>query len=204
LATAALSGFVACTPNSGVTVQESDVVATVFDREVDFGAIGTFAMPDTVLHIEGSDSTLLTREYDDEILSLVAANFEARGYVRVDTTSQVPPDVAVTVRAAATKVYSMYSYYPWWGWGYPGWGWGGCCYYYPPSVGVSYAFSAGTVFVDMSNPNQAETDGDTPIYWVGAVNGVLDDSAASIKNRLADSINQLFIQSPYLQSNVNS
>lgn len=198
----------ACTPNSGITVQESDVVATVYDKDVNFGAIKTFAMPDTIIHMEGADSTLLTREADEEILALVAANFEARGYERVFEGAPNPPDVAVLCQATAGSYYSLYSSYPWYGWGgyYPGWGWGGGWgWYYPPSWGVSYSYSLGTLIVTMGDPDEISDDPETPTvpaYWTGTINGILDDKTSSLRSRVGNAINQMFEQSPYLRSSV--
>ncbi len=202
--------LVACTPGSGVSVQGSDVVATIYDTKIDFGAIQTYAMPDTIIHLEGADSTLLTRKADEDILALVAANLEARGYERVYEGSPTAPDVAVLCQATASKNVSLYSGYPWYGWGgyYPGWGWGGGWgWYYPPSWGVSYAFSLGTLIVTMGDPDEVSDDPEAPLvpaYWNGTINGILDDSTSSLRKRLGNSINQMFEQSPYLQSNESS
>lgn len=197
-----------CTPGSGVSVQESDVVATLFDPKVDFGAIKYYEMPDTIRHITedpDKDSPLLSREFDEEILALIAANFEARGYVRVDSNSPNEPDVFVLVGATAIQNFALYSgwgWYPYWGW-YPGWG---CCgpgwgWGYPPATGVTYAFTTGTLFVDMVDPDEADEEDQTvPVYWNGTINGVLDDSKQSKRTRITDSINQMFAQSPYLES----
>jgi hypothetical protein len=195
LLVAASMTLVSCTPGDEITVAESDVVLTMFDQTVDFGAIGTYEMPDTVNHILGDDDDDdISREYDQEILDLVAANFNARGYQRIYGGT---PDVLVVVSATAITNWYMYSYYPWYG----GWGWYYPYYPYYPYWGVSYAYTTGTLIVDMVDPNKPDEELDIyPNYWRGVCNGVLDDIEASKVARFTDSINQMFIQSPYLRS----
>jgi hypothetical protein len=205
---AALLALASCTPGSEITVQESDVVATLYDSNVNFGAIKTFAMPDSIVALDSPDTPREDTSNDDEILSLIAANLETRGYTRVEESSPTPPDVMILVGVTTGTQWYYDSYYPWypgWGWygGWSWWGYWGAGYggYYPPYGGVSYAYSTGTLLVAMADPNEANIEDKTiPVYWFGAINGVLDDTKASLENRVEDSINQMFQQSPYLKS----
>lgn len=192
----------ACTPGSEITASESDVVGTLYDNKVNFGAFATFAMPDSVFHITGDpedpDSPLIPRDNDAEILAMVRSKFEARGYTRVAPDAN--PDFQVLVGVTAVEVWGVYTYYPWYPWypGYPGWGW-----YYPPAVGASYQYTLGTLFIQMGEfftdiPGEGETP---PAYWMAAMNGVMDDTSANRARRLTNGINQAFTQSPYLKSN---
>lgn len=202
--------FSACTPNSGISVQESDVVVTTFDEQVDFGNLKTFALLDTIMHLTGDpdkpDSDIISRDYDRQILALIAQNFEDRGYQRV-SDSQIPPDPDFVVLVSATalqywNVYGGYPWYPYWGY-WPGWG---CCgsgwgWYYPPTVG--YAYSTGTLIVTMVDPKNADDENKlVPVQWTGAQNGVLDDTKSSKRERVERGINQMFSQSPYLKSEI--
>jgi hypothetical protein len=153
-------------------------------------------MSNSIYHIldEDDPGDDISREYDDDILALIAANLDARGFQRMDENSPDSSDVRVVVSATTVANWYAYSYYPWYG----GWGW-----YYPyyPTWGVSYAYTTGTLIVDMVNPSEADPVEQTfPNYWRGVVNGVLDDVESSKVRRFTDSINQLFIQSPYLKS----
>jgi hypothetical protein len=201
LAAAAGLLLFSCTPGSELTVEESDVVVTVYDPSVDFSAITTYAMPDTVIHLLGEDEEDddISREYDQAILDLIAANFDARGYVRIPEDSPDPPDVLVLVSATTTDYWYAYSYYGYWGgwyWGYPGYGWG---YPYYPYYDVDYAYTTGTLIVEMVDPsNKDEINKLIAAYWQGVCNGIL--SGSQTEQRFADSINQMFIQSPYLRS----
>ncbi len=201
LAALASLNLTSCTPDSGISAQQSDVVVTRYDTEFDYGALNTYAMPDSIYHIvaEGEESPL-SREFDNETLALIKANFDAYGYELVPESNPTPPQVGVIVRATAVEYWQVYSYYP----GYPGWGWGCCWYPYYPPVSGGYAYTTGTLLVDMFDPETIEErpDGefDVEVLWQGTINGILDDSKSSKEQRLTDSINQLFFQSPYLES----
>jgi len=187
-----------CTPGSELTVQESDVVVTAYDPSVDFGAITTYTMPDTVIHLLAEDEEdKISRKYDQAILDLIAANFAARGYVRIPEDSPEAEDVLVFVSATSMDYWSVYSYYGgYWGW-YGGWYWWG----YPPMYGVDYEYTTGTLLVDMVDPSKQDVPNELKAaYWRGVCNGILSGSESSIVSRFGDSINQMFIQSPYLRS----
>jgi hypothetical protein len=192
----------ACTPGSDITASESDVVVTVFDNKFNFGAVGTYAMPDSIFHLtddpDNPDSDLISRKNDAEILALVESNFENRGYTKVDPGAS--PDFQVLVAVTAVEVWGVYSYYPWYPW-YPGYPWYG--WYYPPTVGASYQYTLGTLIIQMGEffeeiPGEGET---RTAYWMAAMNGVMDDTEQNRARRLTDGINQSFTQSPYLKSN---
>jgi hypothetical protein len=206
LVCAALLG--ACTPGSEITASESDVVVTLFNSQFDFGSVKYYAMPDTVIDLtadpDDPGDPLIPADDEQKILDLVTDQFTRRGYTKVDTNNtQTPPQFLVIVSAQAVDNYSVYSYYPWYPWG----GWGYYWWYYPPSVGVSYAFTLGTLFIQMGD--FAEFDPDDPdkndpksAYWMAAHNGVLNDSSGNVERRFTNGILQMFDQSPYLKTNL--
>ena len=197
----AMAAFASCTPNSGVTVAESDVVVTLFDDKFDFTSVTTYRLPDTVMHLtnNGEDDPNISRDFDDEIIALVDQNMMDRGFQKVPDTDE--SDVVVTIAATSTQFWTAWSgWWGYWGW-YPGWG--GCCWYPGyPSGGVSYSFTTGTLFVDWVDDDAVEdpNSGAVPIPWTGAANGVLDDTKENLAERYSASINQMFDQSPYLQA----
>jgi len=195
----------ACTPGSEITASESDVVVTVYDNDFDFGSVKYYAMPDTIIILtadpDDPGDPLISAENEQRILNLVRDNFAKRGYARVDTNdAQNPPQFGVVVSAAAVDNYNVYSYYPWYPWG----GWGYYWWYYPPTVGVSYAFTLGTLFVQMGEFASFDPDASDPkkAYWMAAQNGVLNDTSANLERRFTDGINQMFKQSPYLKTSL--
>ena len=177
-----------CTPGSEITASESDVVATTHDKAFDFGAVTTYALSDSIVHITDGASDLLSRNYDAQILSLVTDNLDALGWAAVVDPSTA--DVVVLISATATANFSYY--YSYWGWYYPGYC-PGCYWGYPTAT---YSYTTGTLLIQMFHPE--DTDTKVAGLWIAALNGVLDDSAANKQTRLTRGINQAFDQSPYL------
>jgi len=177
-------------------------------------------MPDTVFPLRDDTTDKTPIEGQDLILSQIAKNMQSYGYTRIYPDDNSPePDVMVTASAIMTTTVSVgwwYPYYPGWGWGWywwkkspeqtsywypyypgyypPGWGWGGVPYY--------STYTTGTLMLEMANPEDYRiVDGDTvvPLYWAGGLNGIL--SGSSNEARVKKGIDQLFIQSPYLNNN---
>jgi hypothetical protein len=204
-------GFVlsaaACYPGDGPTnVQDLDVVLTVHDQDVNFGSFLTFVMPDTVLHVssdQGDDIIDLPRTADELILSLVADNMAAAGYLR-ERDWQTGADLIMLAGAIASEKTEYWAYQDWWnywgwwpGWGYPGYpGYGpGYGWYYPPGFVGSTTFEAGSVVLTLVDPERGDGDA-IPVIWSGVVRGLLNYGGETA--RITKSINQMFSQSPYL------
>lgn len=208
-----------CYPNESITVDQTDIVLTGNYDSVNFKALKTYYLPDTVFPVRDDTTDKSPVPNNDLIISDIASNMNAYGYTRVYPGPDVPePDVVITTAAISVTNVTVgwwYPYYPYWGWGWyknsdagrgidywyyppgyypPGWGWGGVPYY--------SSYTTGTLLMEMSNPNDVRVvDGDTvvPIYWAGAVSGVLSGSGNS--SRITNGIDQAFIQSPYLKIN---
>lgn len=206
--------FHACYPDSGMeSVADYDVVVTVYDEAYNFGAVKTYAMPDTILHLladtTASEEDEISREYDELILATIVSNMEKQGYQRItDIDPGDPakrPDVVVLAGVTVTT-WNGYSWYPgWWGgWGYwPGWGWWGPGYpgYGPgyPGAIVPYSYTTGTIFISMMEPDDADDSAKRiPVVWSAAANGLLGGSQSSGAARITGAIDQAFFQSKYL------
>lgn len=200
---ALMLSFTSCYTDYGLTTADYDVVVTQYDKNTDFGALyKTFSLVDSVFHITGDstepDSELLTRKYDELILSTIRENMTNYGYTEIkDPSDQNEPNVVIVVRALGTQVDQYYSggYYP--GWGYPGWGgwWGG---YYPPYIGKS-TYYVGTLFIDYFDVAASKSDPNDDLVapWYATINGLLQSGQS--ESRLTGTINQAFEQSPYLK-----
>lgn len=198
-----------CTEKT-VSPDALDLVVAVRDPGVDFSALRTFAMPDTVIHLSdvvtSIDPVPIPREQDALILELVAQNFEARGYVRETNPRVNRPDFIVLVGATASDHFVAYQSYPWFSWYgfYPGFAYFpgftpayGILYPWAGSIG-GYAWRQGTVLVDAIDARVVDTTAlRIRSMWVGALNGVLTgDTDAS--ERLESGIDDMFTLSPYL------
>ena len=200
------AGLIAsCSPEIDLSTEEKDIAVTQYDKEQDFSLLNTFYMYDTVMYVTDEKPTPNEgHNHDDLIISTVRQNLLSYGWTEVTDTINNVADVAILLSTLKVDVYYYYQYWNYyWGW-YPGWGGG----YYPgyPNWGVSYGYSAGTVLVDMMNragdlsvsddPDNPRVD--LPLVWSGGVNGILSGSQENIESRLSRQLNQVFVQSPYL------
>ena len=202
--------LISCYPDGGLnSIEDYDVVITRYNKDYNFGAVKTYAMPDTILHVI-ADTTAedeITREFDELILTKIAENMKNSGYKRITSTSQQDsiPDVVI-LAGVFTSRYQGWSFWPGWsgGWGYwPGWGWWGPGYpgYGPgyPGVAVPYTFSTGSVVAYMFEPDDFDPDlALLPSEWGFGINGLLGGSSSTAAGRISQSIDQAFTQSPYL------
>jgi hypothetical protein len=198
-----------CFPLAPETVEEFDVVATFYDKDAKFGAIKTYAMPDSIMHITSSgtsSSDNISRDYDEIILSQVAANLNALGYTREMDPENNPADVIVTIAitVGAYDLYNPYPFFEYWGW-YDGWeayavdyesDWR---YDYEEYDQQDYELRVGSVIVNMVDPNDPKIqEKEIPSIWIALLNGLAGDTFTSTRSRLLTLINQCFEQSPYL------
>ena len=193
-----------CYPDKIDYVDEYDLAATHVNEDTDFSLYSTFSVLDTIIHVtdDDEDDPNLSRDHDAFILSELRKNMRDKGYTEMESPDSINrPDIALLVSALSADFYYYYSYYPYYwgwypGWGYPGWGYPGWGY---PTYGGSY--STGTLVVDMWDTEAYDPDDDQPkgIVWTGVVDGILAGNNSQTQARLDKQINQLFIQSPYLQ-----
>ena len=192
-----------CYPSSDFkAVSDYDVVLTQYDEEQDFGEYSNFFMEDTVYHYkdpEDDSEDNLPRTHDALILKTVKDNMIALGYeFKADASEADPSDLFVVVGVSSSDWYSVwypwYPSYPGWGWWGPGWWWG-----YPGPPQVSYAYTTGTLSIDMWDAMNADPDKElVPVPWIATVNGILNDTSSGVAGRIEGSIDQAFRQSPYL------
>ncbi len=200
--------LVSCYPGEVTSIAELDIVVTAHDDTVTFTSFSTYALLDSVVHIDLEDNandSLLSRDNDALILARVRAGIEGKGYVEEMDPANTTPDVILLVGALAVEkdAYFSYGWWPYYGW-YPyypccygpGYGWG-----YPSGVG-SVTYATGTLVITMLDPARAGTGTDTaPILWVAGINGLLEGSTAGLTTRISNLIDQAFRQSPYLSAN---
>jgi hypothetical protein len=196
--------FVGCykEPNTG-QLSSNFIVLTNYDSAANFQSYKTFVLPPYVGLISTSASdTILDPQYGDTILNEIAANLEKRGYTEVPNNHLA--DLGVTA-TALKEVTIVTGWYPGSWWGYPGWG--GCYWYYcgwypvyPPYY-PTYVYQTGSLVVELVDLKNINKPGDKlDVIWTNWNGGALGSNTANLQNAL-NSINQAFIQSPYVSAN---
>jgi hypothetical protein len=184
----------ACFPYGPEDIEEFDVVGTFYDPDANFGSYKTYAMPDTIAHLDAAGTPSdATGQYDALILSQVAANMSALGYERVQSPQQ--SDMIVTI-AIATEGYNLdnrYEYEDYYGNNY---NYGSGEYY---NGGSGYEIETGTVLINMADHKATEAKA----MWLGIINGVTEQSFTNTSRRLIELINRCFTQSTYLGTSSN-
>lgn len=170
-----------------------DAVFTVQEPDFDFGALRTFAMPESVADLSDlvDDPRQLTDAYDQDYIDRVAENMADAGWTRIDDVAAA--DVLILNGKVAsdhwvTTTY-WYPYYPYYLY-YP---------YYPYDT-VTVNYPTGTLLTVMLQPSRMETVDDietVPAIWTATALGLLS-SDASPRTRIENVIDQAFEQSDYL------
>jgi len=196
--------ILSCYPGSTPTVEEVDVVVTLFNKDAKFGTYKTWSMVDSVFHLTDETEDLCEdRGFDNLVLKTINDNMLALGYDRLDTALADSADVLLITSVTCSKTVVIGIRPPYWGW-YPGWG---CCYGpgwgpgYPPGY-VAGSYSTGTVQIEMYDPDMADPVLEiAPAAWVGALNGLLSSNTQGSATRIERGIDQAYEQSPYLKPN---
>ena len=201
--------LVSCYPEGTENLEEMYFAITNYNKNEDFTKYTTFSLPDTIVYFVAKGETP-NHEFDAQILQLVKDNFTQLGYSYIEPTSEEDqqPSFIVTVSAFSNVNYYYGSdyWYNYWGW-YPGWnwiwgptwgpGWGPSYPWYPVTV---YSYRSGSIVIDMIATNQeASSTKKVPVLWSGIADGLLQGSKQSIIDRMESTIDQCFIQSPYLK-----
>ncbi len=196
-----------CYPDKIDYVDEYDLAGTVYDEEADFSSYTTFHVMDTIMHLteDGEDDPNLSRQFDAFILQMLRDNLEASGYTEMENPDSLNmPDLMVFTQALSSDYYQYwgyyggyYGYYPGWNYWYPGYPWYPSYPWYPTYV---TSYSTGTLLIEMMDMGDFDPDNSTlGMKWAGIVDGLLSSNKTNTKARLEKQINQLFIQSEYLQ-----
>ncbi|WBL44290.1 DUF4136 domain-containing protein [Algoriphagus halophytocola] len=196
--------LISCAPDGAEYVDELDIVYTNYAVEYDFAGKSTFAVPDQIVllkneFVDGGDDfepDFVSPAYTASILSSIRENMRNAGYTEVNKDSN--PDLIILPTVIQTN--QVYFYYDWWYWNwfYPGWGPGWGWYYpgyYPPQVSN---VRTGTLLMQMTDPSTVAETSQIPVVWTGVVNGLLEGDINSISNRIGETIDQAFSQSPYI------
>lgn len=197
-------GVSSCYEDYGLTTQDFDTYFTHYAAGANFQKYKYYFMPDTIVHIYDTTKTdplKAARKWDKQILSLTAANLEARGYVRIlksEATGTKTDSTLVVLMGQMSMTYTGY-YYDYW-YGYWGWYWPGYYPpYYPPAYGGTYEYSTGSNITELVDWGQSKQQNKPVPVWSAIITG-LTESPSTAGARITDGINRTFEQSPYLYS----
>jgi hypothetical protein len=202
-----LPAVAGCYPNGAEYTDELDLVYTNHSKDFDFKSKHTYAIPDSVIKITGDafndpdgngKPEFAKPVYATAILSAIKTNMQNYGWQLVSRTSN--PDMLIFPSTMVTT--NIYYYYDWayWGWWYGGWyGWYYPGWYYPPYI---TGYRSGSVFLQLIDHTTAIPSSDNvAVEWNCIVNGLAEGDQTNIAARITNSINQAFVQSPYLKIN---
>ncbi len=214
-----------CYPNEDIYYSDTDVAVTRYDDKFTFEQDMVCVLFDTVMHVVDEDKEPKEGVNDAHMLKEIERNLKENTkfivYVVKDSMELIneginPDDVDLVVTTTVMETEHYYtSYYPWygyWGWGY---GWykkagslksaDNTNYYYYPYYpwygGTYYAYTTGTIFIDMIDVKSIEEEDDKvklPVVWNGVMNGILSGNTTDQKNRITTQVDKCFKQSPYL------
>jgi hypothetical protein len=180
------------------------VVQTKYDTSVDFSSYKTFAIRDTIAI--ATDNPKDSVWYDasaQSIITEVAANMTAAGYKQVPAAGK-GADLGIQLTGIRNKI--IYNVSPGYWWGFSGYGkpcyWGDCegySYWYP--YWYTYSIKTGTIITEMIDLKNASIKRKLNIIWSGTGSGQIGDSKSFIVSECIKSVDQAFVQSPYLKSN---
>ena len=189
-----------CYPVEPEFVSDFDSVFTEkSDPDFDFGNpdIKTYYLADTVIVLTDPDASDTDLEVDlDLVLNRVRANMNQAGYTEISDFNQaLQADYLVLVSVNRADNYFSTWWVGWGGWG--GWGWGGCCFF-PPQMTTSN-IRTGDIIVELLDGKSLSPQNEIiPEVWFGVGSGLFRGSNTNLTNRTLRAIDQMFIQSPYL------
>lgn len=197
LAVAVGTGLPACYPERASQPNDYASITTIYDTLMAFDSVVTFYVPDSVVHIGGTDN--ISHFYDSLIIARTAGNMTAKGYTQVfdSTTAELTLHPVVTL--SDDYDYTGLDWCAVWGWAYT-WVCTGWIPDYPVDV-VGYTYSTGTILIFMADLSDGvpPATSQPPVVWVAGINGVVSGgTSAALAEAIADGIDQAFSQSPYI------
>ena len=191
--------------------QDSDAEYLVYTspaKDVNFAQFMTFDIADSVLVIGQSEKPQYSAS--NNALALIQqfrTNMEKLGYIYTPSNPDADLGMQLTY-IVKTERYVQYYDNPYWWLDYPGywpsgyWGdWQGWYYPYP----VTYTYTTNALITDMVDLSGEEVQGQPlEIIWSCYIGGPASSNTQYDVDRMKDSIDQAFVQSPYLSRTPSS
>ena len=187
--------------------QDSDneyLVYTSPGKNVNFSQYQTFDIADSLLVIGQSEKPQYSQS--NNALALIQAyrtNMEKAGYIYTPSNPDADLGIQLTYIIKTERYVQYYNNDPYWWLDYPGywpsgyWGnWYGWYYPYP----VSYTYTTNALLAEMVDLTTEEGKA-LKIIWSCYIGGPAGYSTQDDVNRMKNSVDQAFAQSPYLTRN---
>ena len=181
------------------------LVYTAPAKDVNFAEFQTFDIADSLLVIGQTDKPQYSQS--NTALALIQAyriNMEKLGYIYTPSNPDADLGIQLTYIIKTERYLQYYNNDPYWWLDYPGywpsgyWGnWYG--WYYPHPYPVSFTYTTNALTAEMVDLNSEQGQGKKlKIVWSCYIGGESTYSAQSDLAIMQKSINQAFVQSPYL------
>ena len=192
-------------PNS----QDNDreyLVYTSPTKDVNFADYRTFDIADSVLVIGQKDKPYYSQSSNAlALFQAIRTNMEKLGYIYTPSNPDADLGIQLTYVIKTERFVQYYDNDPYWWLDYPGywpsnyWGnWTG--WYYPYPVSYTYTTNALiTDIVDLTPVVSADDSKPLTIVWSSYIGGPASASLSYDVQRMKESIDQAFVQSPYLK-----
>lgn len=193
---------VACHKEPYTDSDNEYLVYTSPGKQTTFTSFQTFDLADSLLIIGQSNKPVYSQS--DNALALIQAvrtNMEKRGFIYTPDNPDADLGIQMTY-VIKTERYVQYYRDPYWWLDYPGyWSpgfWGNYTGFYYPYP-VTYTFSTNSLMIDMVNLTVPRTGNEAlEVVWSAYIGGPASTSTDYDVNRMKASIDQAFVQSPYL------
>lgn len=179
------------------------LVYTTPGKDVDFSPFKTYYLADSLLVIGSGDNPQYSQSDNAmELIERVRNNMENYGYVYTSDRDDADLGIQMTFVIKTERFVKYYSNPYWWldypGYWLPGF-WGNWCGFYYPYP-ISYTYSTNALMIDMVNLDSPQgKDEKLEVVWSSYIGGPAGYSLSSDIDRIEDSIDQAFVQSPYLK-----
>lgn len=193
---------VACHKEPYTDSDNEYLVYTSPGKQTTFTSFQTFDLADSLLIIGQSNKPVYSQS--DNALALIQAvrtNMEKRGFIYTPDNPDADLGIQMTYVIKTERYVQCYRD-PYWWLDYPGyWSpgfWGNYTGFYYPYP-VTYTFSTNSLMIDMVNLTVPRTGNEAlEVVWSAYIGGPASTSTDYDVNRMKASIDQAFVQSPYL------
>ncbi len=202
----AVAALTSCKKLPPVNNLSSDfVVETKYDTAVQFTNYKTFAIRDTITVATENPKDSVWYDADAQaIINEVSKQMKAAGYIQVAPEDKSNIDLGIQLVGIRNRI--IYGVTPGYWWGFPGywnpyyWGdYNHYPYWYP--YWYNYTIKTGSLIIEIADLKNAAAKQKLNIIWTGIGSGQIGNSNSFILDQCIKSVDQAFLQSPYIKQN---